>query len=242
MNQVIRQLKERKSVRVFTDRSIAPEEVSAILEAAVNAPTAGNQQLYTIIHVTDPQLKEQLAESCDHQPFIAKAPLVLVFCADCRKWYRTFREYGCDSRMPGVGDLMLAVSDTNIAAQNAVAAAQSLGIGSCYIGDIMENAEQQRQLLSLPAYVFPAAMLVFGYPTGQQLERPKPPRSEMCHIVHENSYRDMDARELKQMLSVKAGVGPFEDWIRAFCNRKYNSDFSREMTRSVQVYLEDFQK
>ena len=64
----------------------------------------------------------------------------------------------------------------------------------------------------------------------------------MCHIVHENSYRDMDARELKQMLSVKAGVGPFEDWIRAFCNRKYNSDFSREMTRSVQVYLEDFQK
>lgn len=242
MNQVMEQLKERKSVRVFTDRPMEAEKISAILEAACHAPTAGNQQLYTIIHVTDPKLKAQLAESCDHQPFIAKAPLVLVFCADCRKWYQAYREYGCEPRKPGVGDLMLAVSDTNIAAQNAVVAAHSLGIGSCYIGDIMENAQSQRQILSLPEYVFPAAMLVFGYPTQQQLERQKPPRCEMRHIVHENSYRDMDADELKQMLSVKAGEREFEEWITAFCNRKYNSDFSREMTRSVAVYLEDFQK
>ena len=137
---------------------------------------------------------------------------------------------------------MLAVTDTAIAAQNAVVAAESFGIGSCYIGDIMENAETQRQILSLPPYVFPAAMLVFGYPTAQQLERPKPPRSQMRHIVHENGYRDMDAEELKQMLCVKAGERGFEEWIQAFCTRKYNSDFSREMTRSVQVYLEDFQE
>lgn len=240
MNQVIEQLKERKSVRVFTDRQITPEEVSAILEAAVNAPTAGNQQLYTIINVTDNELKAKLAESCDHQPFIALAPLVLIFCADCRKWYNAFLEYGCEPRKPGVGDLLLAVSDANIAAQNAVVAAQSLGIGSCYIGDIMENAELQRQLLSLPRYVFPAAMLVFGYPTVGQLERQKPVRSEMHHIVHENGYRDMDAEELKQMLIPKAGIKDFEEWIQAFCKRKYNSDFSREMTRSVQVFLEDF--
>lgn len=240
MNQIIKQLKQRKSVRVFTDRQITPEETSAILEAAVNAPTAGNQQLYTIINVTDPQLKSQLAESCDHQQFIAKAPLVLIFCADCRKWYNAFLKYDCEPRKPGVGDLMLAISDTNIAAQNAVTAAQSLGIGSCYIGDIMENAEQQRKLLSLPDYVFPAAMLVFGYPTTQQIQRSKPPRSEMCHIVHQNGYRDMDAEELKQMLSVKSGVQNFEQWIKAFCNRKYNSDFSKEMTRSVKVFLEDF--
>lgn len=241
MNPVISQLKERKSVRVFEDRPIGEAQAAAILEAAVNAPTAGNQQLYTIIRVTDPKLKAQLAESCDHQPFIAEAPLVLVFCADCRKWYRAFQEYGCDPRSPGVGDLMLAVSDTNIAAQNAVVAAHSLGIGSCYIGDIMENAELQRRILSLPPYVFPAAMLVFGYPTAHQLERPKPPRSDLRHIVHENGYRDMDAAELKQMLSVKAGERSFEEWILAFCNRKYNSDFSREMTRSVQAFLEDYQ-
>lgn len=242
MNEVIKQLKERKSVRVFADKPISPDEVASILEAAVNAPTAGNQQFYTIINVTDPYLKEELAKSCDNQPFIAKAPLVLVFCADFRKWYNVFKEYGCEPRKPGVGDLMLAVSDTNIAAQNAVVAAHSLGIGSCYIGDIMENAELQRKLLSLPRYVFPAAMLVFGYPTEQQLSRPKPPRSEICHIVHENSYRDMDKEELKQMLTIKAGAREFEDWIKAFCDRKYNSDFSCEMTRSVQVFLDDFQE
>jgi hypothetical protein len=106
----------------------------------------------------------------------------------------------------------------------------------------MENAEIQRELLSLPRYVFPAAMLVFGYPTEQQLSRPKPPRSEICHIVHENSYRDMDREELKQMLTVKAGAREFEDWIKAFSERKYNSDFSCEMTRSVQVFLDDFQE
>ena len=242
MNEVIKQLKERKSVRVFADKPISPDEVASILEAVVNAPTAGNQQFYTIINVTDPYLKEELAKSCDNQPFIAKAPLVLVFCADFRKWYNVFKEYGCEPRKPGVGDLMLAVSDTNIAAQNAVVAAHSLGIGSCYIGDIMENAELQRKLLSLPRYVFPAAMLVFGYPTEQQLSRPKPPRSEICHIVHENSSRDMDKEELKQMLTIKAGAREFEDWIKAFCDRKYNSDFSCEMTRSVQVFLDDFQE
>lgn len=242
MKEVLEQLKERKSVRVFTERQITPEEVSAILDAAVNAPTAGNQQLYTIINVTDPQLKAKLVESCDNQPFIAKAPLVLVFCADCRKWYNTFLEYDCNPRKPGVGDLMLAVSDANIAAQNAVVAAHSLGIGSCYIGDIMENAEQQREILSLPPFVFPAAMLVFGFPTKQQIEREKPPRSPMQYIVHENGYRDMDALELKEMLSQKAGECDFNEWIKAFCQRKYNSDFSREMTRSVEVFLNDFKE
>ena len=240
MNQVMKQLHERKSVRVFKDQPVSEETVASILEAAVQAPTAGNQQLYTIIRVTDPDLKARLAESCDHQSFIATAPVVLVFCADCRKWYRAFTDYGCRPRAPGVGDLLLAVSDANIAAQNAVVAAHSLGLGSCYIGDIMENAEQQRLILFLPKYVFPAAMLVMGYPTKQQLERPKPPRSDLQHIVHENGYRDMEAGELKQMLSVKAGARDFQEWIGAFCQRKYNSEFSREMTRSVQVFLEDF--
>ncbi len=240
MNDTIVQLIERKSVRIFKEKDIPPEQVSAILEAAVNAPTAGNQQLYTIINVTDPNLKAQLSESCDHQLFITKAPLVLVFCADFRKWYKAFLEYDCQPRKLGVGDLMLAVSDANIAAQNAVVAAHSLGLGSCYIGDIMENAELQRKILSLPSYVFPAAMLVFGYPTEKHKKQKKPPRSPIEYIVHENAYRDMDFSELKQMLVEKAGHQDFNEWIKAFCKRKYNSDFSLEMTRSVELYLDDF--
>lgn len=240
MNETIRQLNERKSVRVFLDREITAEIKSEILNAACQAPTAGNQQLYTIIDVTDPILKARLAESCDHQPFIASAKMVLIFCADCKKWYNAFQAAGCEPRRPGVGDLLLAVSDANIAAQNAVTAAESLGIGSCYIGDVMENCEEQRALLNLPQYVFPAAMLVFGYPTDQQKERPKPLRANMKHIVHENTYREMEESELRDLFAIRSDKMSYEDYMKAFCERKYNSDFSKEMSRSVGEYLMQF--
>lgn len=240
MNEVIRQLCERRSVRAFEDRALDPETKQAILTAATMAPTAGNQQLYTILDITDPSLKARLAESCDHQPFIARAKLVLIFCADARKWYDAFRAAGCEPRKPGAGDLLLAVSDANIAAQNAVTAAWSLGVGSCYIGDVMERCEEHREMLGLPEYVFPACMLVFGYPTRQQMERKKPARTALRHIVHENGYRRMDEGELREMFADRAGEKGFEAWMRAFCARKYDSDFSREMSRSVEEYLKDY--
>lgn len=240
MNDVIRQLKERKSVRMFEDREISAGDKALILEAAAMAPTAGNQQLYTILDITDQQLREKLVATCDNQAFIAKAKLVLIFCADCRKWRDAFACAGAEPRKPGPGDLMLAVTDAAIAAQNAVTAAQSLGIGSCYIGDVMENCEAHRELLCLPEYVFPAAMLVFGYPTQQQVERKKPERVAMEHIVHENAYRQMNEAELRDMFAARAGERGYDEWMRAFCVRKYNSDFSREMSRSVGVYLRDF--
>ena len=240
MTNTIKELNERKSVRVFLDKEISPEAKAEILNAACQAPTAGNQQLYTIIDVTDENVKARLVEICDNQPFIASAKMVLIFCADCKKWYDGFKIAGCNPRLPDVGDLFLAMSDANIAAENAVVAAESLGIGSCYIGDVMENCEAQRELLHLPKYVFPAAMLVFGYPTEQQKNREKPRRADMCHIVHENSYREMDGDELSSLFSIRTEKKSYEDYMKAFCERKYNSDFSREMSRSVREYLKQF--
>lgn len=240
MNVIIQSLHKRKSVRAYTGQAIPEEDVQAILEAAAQAPTAGNQQLYTILRITDPEKKHQLSISCDNQPFIEKAGLVLIFCADCLKWYKAFSEAGCSPRLPEEGDLLLAVCDTLIAAQNAVVAAESLGIGSCYIGDILEQVETHRELLELPRYVLPTAMVVFGYPTEQQLIREKPRRADMKHIVFENSYHRHTPEELRDLFSVKTGNKSYEEWMSAFCNRKYNSDFSREMSRSVRKYLEDF--
>ena len=209
--------------------------------AACAAPTAGNQQLYTILDITDQRLKDKLAVSCDNQPFIAKASMVLVFCADCRKWYDAYIEAGQTPRAPGVGDLVLAVTDASIAAQNAVTAAESLGIGSCYIGDILEQYEVHREILRLPEYVIPCAMLVFGYPTEQQREREKPARCALRHIVHENTYRMMDGPELREMFGPRSGTNGFDAYMKAFCVRKYNSNFAREMTRSVAKYLRQFE-
>ena len=239
-NEVVKNLFERKSVRIFEDRPISPEDRLTILQAACQAPTAGNQQLYTILDITEPALKKRLSVTCDNQPFIADAPLVLLFCADCQKWYDAYRYAGCTPRHPSAGDLMLAVEDSSLAAQNAVTAAWSLGIGSCYIGDIIEHCELHRELFQLPPYVFPAVMLVLGYPTARQRERTKPARCPLDSIVMENTYRKMDRDALYQMFSHKSGQQSYEDWMTAFCNRKYNSDFSREMGRSVREYLKEF--
>lgn len=244
-NEILQALSARKSVRVFTDEPVTEAERAAILEAAFQAPTAGNQQLYTILDINDPALKERLADLCDHQPFIAKSKLCLVFLADCRRWPRAYRAAGVASpRKAGPGDLLLAMADACIAAQNAVTAAESLGIGSCYIGDVLENAEAMREALALPSRVVPACMLVFGRPTEQQKTRQKPVRFREEAVVCQNTYRDRTEAELREDFNQRgAGVPEFEfdRYLQAFCNRKYDSDFSREMSRSAAVYLQDFE-
>ena len=239
-NQVIKELLQRKSVRVYTEQPIANEDKQLILKAAMEAPTAGNQQLYTILDITDQELKNKLAITCDNQPFIAKGAMVLIFCADCQKWYDAYLEGDCQPRKPAVGDLMLAVTDAVIAAQNAVTAAESLGIGSCYIGDVMENAEEMKKLLQLPQYVYPACMLVFGYPTKQQEERKKPERFRVSDLVCENGYQDKTGEQIREMFRGRTGVKTYEDWMEAFWKRKYESDFAKEMNRSMEVYLRDY--
>jgi nitroreductase len=240
MNETIKQLYDRKSVRVFTDREIDENIVTEILVSATMAPTAGNQQLYTILRITDPEIKNALSIYCDNQPFINEGKLLLVFCADSLKWYDAYKYAGAQPRVPGEGDLMLAVNDALIAAQNAVVAAESYGIGSCYIGDIMERYEDIKALLKLPDYVFPAAFIVFGYPTDGQKERKKPERADLRYIVHENTYKHLDKNELYDMLSIRAPGKDTEEYIKAFCARKYNSDFSCEMTRSVKEYIKEY--
>ena len=86
MNNTIKQLFERKSVRVYQDKPIEAKEKQLIFNAAIQAPTAGNMTLYSIIDIQDQAIKEKLAKTCDNQPFIAKAPLVLIFVADYQKY------------------------------------------------------------------------------------------------------------------------------------------------------------
>src|SRR5574339_539560 len=181
MNQVIDVLMKRRSVRAYEEKEISADVRAEILKATFRAPTAGNQMLYSIIEVTDQKIKDRLAVTCDNQPFIARAPMVWLFVADYQRWFDYFMASGVEDlcnrekmpmRKPQEGDLFLACCDALIAAQNAVIAAESLGIGSCYIGDIMEQYETHRELFDLPQYVFPICLLVFGYPTRQQLDQP----------------------------------------------------------------------
>jgi nitroreductase len=90
MNPVIELILNRKSIRVYKDKDISPEVKTQILAATLRAPTAGNLMLYSIIEVTDPNIKNTLTKTCDNQPFIAKAPWVLLFLADYQRWFDYF--------------------------------------------------------------------------------------------------------------------------------------------------------
>jgi nitroreductase len=246
MNEVIRQLKDRKSCRIFDKKEVPSEVRSEILKSALEAPTAGAMMLYTIVDVTDAGKKKRLSVTCDNQPFIADAPLVLVFLADWQRWFDAFGFESCEPRRPGTGDILLACADAIAAAQNTVVAAHSLGLGSCYIGDIIENCEDVREILGLPEYVLPAAMVVYGYPSESQLKRRKPERFSIEHIVHQDSYRRLTIDEHKDMQSDLNRRSGFPDKditesVRALCRRKYMSDFSLEMSRSASIYLDSFE-
>ncbi len=237
-NEIIQSLWDRKSVRAYEPTEISQQDKTDIIHAAIQAPTAGNMSLYTILDITDGKIKERLALLCDNQPFIAKAPMVLIFLADWQKWFDAFCTVsGQQVRKPAAGDLWLATSDALIAAQNSVVAAQSLGIGSCYIGDIIENCGKLRKLLNLPNYAVPAAMLCYGYPTDQQKNREKPKRIPAESAVFENSYKRLDESKLREYFSFDDS---FENTVGRTYQRKWTQDFMREMSASYEEYLKMF--
>lgn len=245
MNETVKVLMERKSVRAYEPVAIPEEDVQLILEAAVQAPSAGNMTLWSCIRVTDQALKEELAEQCDHQPFIAKAPLVLVFYADYHRWLNAFNtlDLGEPVRKAGQGDRQLASVDCVIAAHAAVTAAESMGYGTCYIGDVIEHWEWHRERFALPPHVQPVAMVVIGVPTEQQKERQKPVRFKVQDVVFENVYQDGGAARMRQMLAERRGApedAEFERWLTAFTKRKWNCAFSEEMTRSATQMQTDW--
>lgn len=244
MNEIIKSLKQRKSVRQFLNKEIPSNIKNEILNAAITAPTAGNMTLYTVLDITDNSLKQKLSISCDNQPFIATAKMVLVFCADYYRWFKAYSNNSEYVRPLGEGDLLLANQDALIAAQNAVVAAESFGIGSCYIGDIIENYELHKELLNLPDYVVPTCMVVFGYPTEMQTHRVKPPRFNLEDIVYENTYNKQKADNLEKMLMERQNLTDEEigGYIKRFCERKHNGEFSKEMTRSSKAMIKDFCK
>jgi FMN reductase (NADPH) len=153
-------------------------------------------------------------------------------------------------RKPQEGDLFLACCDALIAAQTAVIAAESLGIGSCYIGDIMENYPVHKALFALPPYVFPITLVCFGYPTRQQQDRVLTQRFDKKHILFEDHYRRLDKETLKdmfqerqvQMFGKREEIKGARNLGQMMYQKKFDSGFSHEMTRSVQTMLQTWKK
>jgi FMN reductase (NADPH) len=251
VNRVIETLQNRTSLRKYDPRPISDEHLETILHCAMRAPTAGNMMLYSVIIVEDQEKKEILSRTCDNQPFIARAPLVLIFAADYQKWFDYYRSGDVEEycrrenipfACPSEANLLLAACDALVAAQNAVIAAESLGIGSCYIGDIMERYEKHKELLHLPDFVFPVAMLCMGYYPEGYKKRFRP-RFAKEYVVFKDSYRRLNQEEIKEMFSSldqnfnKDNPYRAENYAQLHYAIKTGAPFSREMTRSVKEAL-----
>jgi len=251
-NATLKLIENRRTIRAYSKKELTQEEIDAIIHGTMRAPTAGNMMMYSILQITDQDMKEKLVKTCDNQPHIAKAPLVLIFLADMQRWWDYFsiskvpelcEEIGEEFQTPQESDLLLASCDALIAAQNAVITAESLGIGSCYIGDIMENYEIHQEMFNLPKWVFPIAMLCFGYPKGDKEKIPLTSRFPQKYIHFENKYKRLSEQEFTEM---------FQDSDRQITEkkawnvgqevylRKTGADFSKEMRRSVKVALKEW--
>ena len=245
-------INNRISLRAYKNEPISKEHMNLILESAMRAPTAGNMMLYSIIVVEDAETKSKLSISCDNQPFIAKAPTVLIFLADMQRWFDYYKYSGVeeyckhnslDFTSPDEGDFVLSSTDAIIAAQNAVIAAEALGIGSCYIGDIVENCEIHKELFKLPDWTIPVGMLCLGY-YPDDYTRKISNRFDKKYIVFNESYARLTPEDFKDMYKDKdtlvapANVFKAENFGQLMYARKTGASFSKEMTRSVKLMLE----
>lgn len=208
MNPVLEILENRSTLRKFSDQEVSQEVENAILQAALRAPTASNMMYYSIIRVRDKELQLKLQKNCKNQPYISQAPMMLIFCADYQRWADLYEwdgvpekcaELGLEYHKPNERNFLLSTIDATLAAQNAVIAAESMGLGSCYLGHIMGHAEDNRELFDLPPYVYPVIAVLFGYP-AEGLKRVKSPRFDKKYIVHINKYHRLPREELEEML------------------------------------------
>jgi nitroreductase len=203
--------------------------------------------LYSIILVESKETLEVLSHTCDEQPFIKTASFALIFLVDYQKMYDYFADNNFHSYCleqdqkpvyPGLSDLLLGSQDAMAAAQNSVIAAESLGVGSCYIGDIIENYETHRELFNLKDLSFPLSMIVFGnYPDGY---KPKiQSRFDEQYVLFQEKYRSLTSEELHDMYQEREAKfqpkNPFEakNAAQVMYAQKIGSEFGLEMKRSV---------
>ncbi|MDY7078365.1 MAG: nitroreductase family protein [Chloroflexota bacterium] len=199
-NQTSKLLIERASCRDFSGKEIPPDVLQLVLKAGTHAPTGWNLQPYSIIKIENDETKQKLAEMC-RQDFISQAPVLLLFCID---WHRIER-WASLSAAPfaatsSFGHFWTSFQDTILCAQNLCVAADSMGLGSVYIGAVIEFFADIRDMFQLPQRVLPVVLLCIGYPAATLQPQKK---LGVDVIVHEERYREMDDREIINVFDEK---------------------------------------
>ncbi|HDP70081.1 MAG TPA: nitroreductase family protein [Actinobacteria bacterium] len=171
--EVFKAIRERKSVRSFDEKRDVPKEVvDKILEAACQAPTAGNIQPWRFWVIRNIQVKAGLATAAINQRFIAQAPIVIVVCSDLDISAEAYGERGRE---------LYAIQDAACATENILLAAHSEGLGTCWVGAFYE--EDVSRVLNLPSHVKPLAIVPVGYPSHPGTKPDRMPIKDVVEYV-----------------------------------------------------------
>jgi nitroreductase len=226
-------LLNRSSLRQFADRQVEPEALDRILEAGVRSASGGNLQPWSAILIRDAETRKKLAGMCG-QEFMASAPVQLLFCLDLHR-NETIADSGAApyTARHAFRHFWISIQDTIIAAQSMSTAADMLGLGSVYIGTIMEFPEQVQEMFSLPQGVYPVVLVCMGY-AADGAERKPSPKFPKKYLVHEEKYREPDRGELWADYLSREGnrLTPInektEEVFRASCSIAVGEEFAAE--------------
>lgn len=225
MNETIELLLRHRSIRKFTSEPISNEVLRTLVQCGQAAATSSNVQAVTVIHVTDTDKRESLAALAGGQPYVADAGAFVVYCADLRRPKNACESQGGDFSAGMMEHFLIASVDVALAAQNTVVAAESLGMGICYIGGLRNNPADVSALLQLPEQVYPVFGLCLGYPDQDPEVKPRLP---VDAVLMKNVYSEAQQREL---------VAQYDEQVRTYYQTRTggnkDSSWSEEMRALV---------
>ncbi|HET8799553.1 MAG TPA: oxygen-insensitive NADPH nitroreductase [Marinobacter sp.] len=187
MNPTIDLLTAHRSIRKFRDQPIPRDLFLELIRAGQSAATSSHVQAYSIIHVVNPDNRKALAELAGGQRYIESCSDFLVFCADMKRSTESAERAGAEVVRGMTEQLLVASIDTALMAQNVAIAAESAGLGLCYIGGIRNNPAEVSELLKLPEHVYPVFGMCLGYPDQNPEVKPRLP---LASILKEDYYDD----------------------------------------------------
>lgn len=203
-------LKNRKTIRKYQQKDVDNQLITELLDAAFRASTTGNMQLYSVVITRDEKQKERLSPTHFNQPTFKNAPVSLTFCAD----YNRFNKW-CEQRkaQPGYDNFLsflTAAIDTLLVAQTFCVAAESKGLGICYLGTTTYNAEKIAEILELPKHVVPITTITLGYPD----ENPnQPDRLNVQDLIHSETYKDYSKEDIDRIYAYKESLEENKQFI-----------------------------
>ncbi|GGF65183.1 NADPH-dependent oxidoreductase [Paenibacillus albidus] len=237
-NETLELLNRHVSVRQYQDKPVSEEQLTAIIEAGQMASTSSNVQAYTVIAVTEPGLKKELAHLAGNQVYIEQCPVFLVWCADLYRLRGAAAPHLQDEETyeDSTENLLVATIDVALAAQNAAIAAESLGLGIVYIGGIRNRIAEVAERIGLPELVYPVFGMCLGYPAAETGQRPRLP---LAAVLHRNGYQADTLQEQVQIYDEVSSA-----YLRERTGGKnaapWSALMSKRLAEPVRLHMKDF--